>query len=58
LAELGYEPGLDARPVRFGLATASGHELDPHPLHVCASGAAWQAADDAGGRASIRPSVS
>ncbi|HEV3361592.1 MAG TPA: hypothetical protein VG247_32645 [Pseudonocardiaceae bacterium] len=50
LAELGYRPGLDARPVRFVLATDTGHELDLHPLHIAADGSAWQAADDAGAR--------
>ena len=50
LAELGFRAGLDARPVRFVLATDTGLELDLHPLHFTADGAAWQAADDAGRR--------
>ncbi|HEX4221822.1 MAG TPA: hypothetical protein VHZ97_05640 [Pseudonocardiaceae bacterium] len=50
LADLGYRAGLDARPVRFVLATDTGHELDLHPLHVGPDGAAWQAADEVGGR--------
>jgi lincosamide nucleotidyltransferase A/C/D/E len=50
LAGLGFRAGLDARPVRFVLATDTGLELDLHPLHVAGDGSAWQAADDAGGR--------
>jgi lincosamide nucleotidyltransferase A/C/D/E len=50
LADLGYRPGLDARPVRFVLSTDTGHDLDLHPLHVAADTSAWQAADEHGGR--------
>lgn len=43
LAGAGYAESLDARPVRFVLASASGREIDLHPLVFAADGSAAQA---------------
>jgi lincosamide nucleotidyltransferase A/C/D/E len=48
LGAAGYVESLDARPVRFVMTSATGIELDLHPLVFAQNGSASQAADNLG----------